>query len=132
MSSRKTESKRTLWIHIRLTPAESEKINNWYHKTTCRDLSSYARKVLLNKPVTILNRNASFDQFIGESILLRNELSAIGSNLNQMAKKINSYTTEPGNTLITQSFLMTKNKVNTKISEIKDHLNTIAAKWLQE
>jgi len=127
-----TENKRTLWIHIRLTPAESEKINTWYRKTTCRDLSSYARKVLLNKPVTVLNRNASFDHFIRETILLRNELNAIGSNLNQMAKKINSYATEPGNTLITQSFLMTKNKVEIKISEIKDHLNTIAAQWLQE
>jgi len=33
-------------------------------ETTCRSLSEYARKVLLNKPVTVIHRNASIDSLI--------------------------------------------------------------------
>jgi len=130
--SKSNDHKKTVWLHIRLSPAESAKITAWYQKSTSRNLSSFVRKVLLNKPVTIISRNRSFDDFIQESIQLRNELSAIGSNLNQITKKVNGYTAAPGNTAITQSFLLVKGKLEQKITRIKDHLNQISAKWLQE
>ncbi|MNI56287.1 hypothetical protein D3C73_1112800 [compost metagenome] len=86
-SNGQKQSKRTAWIHIRLTPAEAAKINERFRKTPYKDLSTYLRKVLLCKPVTVVARNRSLDEFIQEMILLKNELSAIGNNLIRLPKR---------------------------------------------
>lgn len=58
-NNRKT--KRTEWIHIRLTPDKLVKINERYRKTPYRDLSTYLRKMLFGKAITVNSRNQSFD-----------------------------------------------------------------------
>ncbi|WP_051691993.1 plasmid mobilization protein [Pedobacter borealis] len=131
-SNRQNESKRTAWIHIRLTPTEAAKINERFRKTPYKDLSTYLRKVLLGKPVTVVARNRSLDEFIQEMILLKNELSAIGNNLNQIAKKINAYATTPSMKLLMQSYQLVKEKVDTKITGIRNKLNQFSDKWLLE
>lgn len=130
-NTRRNDPKRTEWIHIRLTPAEASKINERFRKTAYKDLSSYIRKVLLCKPVTIVIRNQSFDQFIQEMILLKNELSAIGNNLNQIARKINSYAATPSLKLLMESYRLMKDSVDTKITGIKIKLNQFSDSWLQ-
>lgn len=129
---RSTDPKRTLWMHIRLTPAEAKKINEKFRKTTSKDLSSYIRKILLEKPIIVITRNQSFDQFIQEMILLKNEISAIGSNLNQIAKKINSHATTPSLRFLMESYRLIKESVDTKIAGIKNKLNQVSDTWLQE
>ncbi|MEJ2881395.1 plasmid mobilization protein [Pedobacter sp. GR22-6] len=124
--------KRTQWMHIRLTPKELEKLRKRCNATTSRDMSSYIRNVLLSKPVTVITRSQSMDQFIEELIFLRNELSAIGSNVNQQAKKINSIPEHPDLKLIMTSFRILKVQVDGKITHIKDRLNQFADQWLQE
>ncbi|SMD01200.1 plasmid mobilization protein [Pedobacter nyackensis] len=131
-NARSSEQKRTQWMHIRLTPAEAKRINERFRKTTNKDLSSFIRKVLMDKPVTVITRNQSFDQFIQEMILLKNELSAIGSNLNQITKKINSHATTPSVKLLMENYRLVKENVDTKIAGIKNKLNQFSDTWLQE
>jgi hypothetical protein len=111
--------KRTAWMHIRLTPKEADKLHQQYKKTTSKDLSSYIRKVLLGKPITVFTRNQSLDEFVQEMILLKNELSAIGSNANQQAKKMNSYASTPSLKIIMEGFHLLRDKVDGKITEIR-------------
>ena len=82
--------KRNRLIQARLTPAEYDRIHKKFQKTTCRKLSDYMRKVLLDKAVTVNMRNQSLDDFMAEMIVLRNELNAIGNNYNQLIKKLHS------------------------------------------
>ena len=46
---------------------------------------------MLAEAITIVCRNASADAFLTEMIGLKNELSAIGKNLNQMVKKLHAF-----------------------------------------
>jgi hypothetical protein len=41
------------WLYIRLKEEDYNRINNKFSKSTCRKLSQYARRVLLDKVVTI-------------------------------------------------------------------------------
>ena len=75
-------------LHVRLTDSEFAKINLGFQKSTKRKLSEYARAILLNNPITVYTRNQSFDDFVAEMILLRNELNAIGNNFNQAVRKL--------------------------------------------
>src|SRR5436309_3278039 len=78
------------WISFRVKPGEYNQIHNNFSSSTCRKLSDYARKVLLNKPVTIKYRNQSADEFLSAMIPLKNELNSIGKNFNQAVKKLHT------------------------------------------
>lgn len=81
---------RSKLLQVRLTPKESEKISHKFSHSTSRKLSDYVRKKLLDKPITVYNRNQSLDDFMAEMIALRNELNAIGNNYNQVVKRLHS------------------------------------------
>ena len=127
-----TNDKRVKWLHLRLSENEHKKLSDKFSKSTCSKLSIYARKVLLGKPVTLKQRNQSLDDFMTEMIALRNELSAIGNNYNQLVKRLHSLKdfSEIKNWLLLHESAR-KILIN-KVDEIKSKINSIDDKWLQE
>jgi MobC-like protein len=120
------------WISFRVKPEEYDKIYKLFQLTTCRKLSEYSRKVLLNKPVVIKYRNQSADSFLEEMILLKNELSAIGNNFNQAVKRLHSLDTGAQ----MKSWLIVYDSMHrsfaNKVEEIKERLNQIYELWSQK
>lgn len=86
----KIKTVRNKWLTIRLTPEEEKFLQDFSAKTTCGNLSNYARNILLRKPVTLLYRNQSQDHFLEELILLKRELNAIGNNFNQLIHRLHT------------------------------------------
>ena len=120
-----SEHKIPSWISFRVKPEEYQKIHGMFSKSTHRKLSEYARNVLLQKPVTFKVRNESADQFLSEMIGLKKELNAIGSNYNQVVKKLHTLnhinevkgwlnSHEP----LHQSFLQLTERIFQKLNEI--------------
>ncbi|NVN03384.1 MULTISPECIES: plasmid mobilization protein [Asaia] len=71
---------RTETLHIRVRPDEQARIKR---KAGTRRVSDWCRRVLLNE--------MAGGSLIAEELLaLRQELSAIGNNLNQIAKRLNT------------------------------------------
>ena len=119
------------WISFRVKPEEYNKIHTLFSSTTCSKLSEYARKVLLNKPVTIKYRNQSADEFLSAMIPLKNELNSIGKNFNQVVKKLHilNQISEFKTWLI--SYEEDRQKLMLKVDEIKTKVNQIFEQWLQ-
>jgi hypothetical protein len=124
-------SNRTRKITLRLTTEEYAKIEQKFNSSTCRKISDYLRRQLFDKSITITYRNESFDDFTEETILLRKELNAIGSNLNQVVKKLHTLQQIPEFRVWIISFEIDKKIINDKIEEIKNHTGKITDKWLQ-
>lgn len=122
---------RTKWLHLRLTPDEYQKTVKEFNKSTCRKLSDYARKNLLQKPIVNTYRNQSLDDFMAEMIRLRGELNAIGNNFNQAVKKLHTLQqiAEFKHWLI--SYELEKKILFNKVDEIKKHIQKFAESWLQ-
>ena len=122
---------RTKWLHVRLKPEEYNAVHKSFSKTTCRKLSDYARKILLNKPLTTTYRNESLDDFMSEMIRLRNELNGVGNNFNQAVKKLHTLDqiSEFRTWIITYD--VEKKILLNKVDEIKNRINQMADKWLQ-
>ncbi|HWJ26768.1 MAG TPA: hypothetical protein VNS32_09505, partial [Flavisolibacter sp.] len=99
---------------------------------TCKNLSTYIRKVSLQKPVVVKYRNASADDFIAEMILLKNELSAIGNNFNQSVKKL--HTLSNVSEIKTWAILneSSKRMLDKKVEEILTKVSEIYELWLQK
>lgn len=126
-----TKDNRYKWLHIRLKEDEHSKINKKFTASTCRKLSEYARRVLLDKVVTVYQRNRSLDDFMAEMIRLKNELNSIGINFNQSVKKLHtlSHLSEFKNWII-QNENHYKLLLE-KMEEIKSKINQISDEWLQ-
>ena len=122
---------RSEWLHIRLTPDELKTISGNHQRTTSRELSSFARKRLLEEPLIYYTRNASLDEGLQELVQLRKELNAIGNNLNQQTKKLNSFTVAPGLSVMVESLKPVREHVNKQLTEINNAINQLAKQWLQ-
>ena len=122
---------RTKWLHIRLSEDEHKKINNKFGKTTCRKLSDYSRRVLLDKKVTTLTRNQSLDDFMAEMIRLRNELSAIGNNWNQAVKRLHTLDHFHEMKIWIISTQKLQQSMVDKTLEIRNKIGKISEQWLQ-
>jgi len=118
-------------IYVRIKENDFDVLHKRLAATTCRKLSEYAGLILLNKPVTIKQRNQSLDDCMTEMIMLRNELSAIGNNFNQSVK--NLHTLNEVEDIKRWLILNENSKQNLlkKVEEIKSKINQISDKWLQ-
>lgn len=128
----KKESKtsRSQWLHIRLTEEEKQFLSAQTKATTCRNASDYARQVLLKKPVVLKVRNGSQDELMAEITRLRNELKAIGTNLNQAAKKLNALYLVKDMEQWLQRFQVDKQSLEKDIEGIETEVKKLVRKWL--
>lgn len=126
-----TNNNRNRWLHIRLTEDEYNSINKQFEKTTCRKLSDFVRRILLNRKMTVYIRNQSLDDFMAEMIQLRNELSHIGNNFNQSVKKLHTLDSIPEIKMWAILNESSKKAFMKKVDEIKIYINKISDKWLQ-
>ena len=124
-------SNRTRIIGLRLTPEEYAKIERKWKASTCRKLSDYVRKHLFDKSIVTTYRNQSLDDFMEETIVLHNELNAIGTNINQAVKKLHTLQQIPEFRNWIISFDLDKKILFNKVEEINKHIQKISDKWLQ-
>lgn len=126
-----TKNNKCKWLHLRLTEDEHSKIHKKFSASTCRKLSEYARRILLDKVVTVYQRNRSLDDFMAEMIKLRNELNAIGNNVNQSVKKLHTLNhLQEFKSWIIQHENLQKILLE-KTEEIKNKINQISDEWLR-
>ena len=128
----KKEANRTRWLNIRLKPDEFEALNSRFKRSIFRKMSDYGRAVILGKPVTIFYRDQSMDEILEELILLRRELNAVGNNLNQAMKHINSAHGFPDARLWMNLVTVINGKLEPSMRQIKEQMNKYADLWSQK
>ncbi|WP_216820727.1 plasmid mobilization protein, partial [Cnuella takakiae] len=67
----KRKEKRNRLIKLRVSEAELKEIHQHLGRSTNRSLSEYLRRLALNKPVTVMVRNASADDFLEQMLPLQ-------------------------------------------------------------
>ena len=119
-------------VTTRFKPNEFLILDNRFKKTRFRKLSEYIRSVLLEKPITVNYRDRSMDEILEELILLRRELNAIGNNLNQAVRNINSAQGHADTRLWVNLLGVINSKLEPSILQIKDRMNKYADIWSQK
>lgn len=128
----KQEEKRIQWKNLRFTPEEYQLLEKRFSKTNFRKLSEYMRSVLLEKPVTVNYRDQAMDDMLEEMVLLRQELNAIGNNLNQAMRCINSAHGNADTRLWMNLMSVINSKLEPSIAQIKERMNQYADVWSQK
>ncbi|MFV8341066.1 plasmid mobilization protein [Flavobacterium sp. XS2P39] len=128
---RKQKINQTHQLSVGLKTEDYKKIFDKFSKSTCRSLSEYGRKILLCKPITTYYRNQSLDDFMEETIVLRNELIAIGNNLNQFKTKLETLQHAPEFKEWIIGYELEKIILFNKVEVIKKNIQKIAEEqWL--
>ncbi len=126
------KNNRSRLVGVRFKPEEYRTLFDKCRLTTCRQLSEYIRRVLFERKITVYTRSKSLDEFMAEMIRLRNELSAIGKNLNQTVKKLNSLEQVPEIKMWVLFNDGSNKELHKKIEEIKSRINQFSDSWSQE
>ena len=128
----RTKENRSRRVIVRFKPAEYQSLEKRFKKTLFRKLSEYTRNVLLEKNITVTYRDKSMDDVLEEMILLRQELNAIGNNLNQAMRNINSAHGNPDTRLWMELLSVINSKLEPSIQQIKDRMHQYAELWSQK
>jgi hypothetical protein len=64
-------------LRVRYTPEEFARLKKAFAKTAYNQIGTYARKMTLQEPIEIIQRNASFDSFVEEIGLMRKEMATL-------------------------------------------------------
>ena len=123
------KSKKKGWISFRVKPDEYDQIHAHYNTTTCRKLSDYARKVLLQKPVVVKYRNESADAFLADMLKLKKDLNGVANNFNQAVHKLHTLDHISEFRKWIMMYESTKLSVDKKIDEIKQRMDQIHKQW---
>lgn len=118
-------------IYVRLTDKEFTTLENRCKNTTCRSVSDYVRHCLFSKPITTVTRDASADEAIRQMSHLNRELNAIGSNFNQLVRRVNATAQALDLKGLLSLFESQKKTLFSKIDEVKAQLQKLAERWLQ-
>lgn len=121
---------RNKMVVVRMNNTEFEKVENLRKKTTERYLSSYVRKLSLEKPVTVKYRNQSADDFLKEMLGLKKELNGIGNNFNQAVHKLHLLDKIPEFRVWVNHYDGLQKSLVSKVEEIKLKVNQLYEQWL--
>ncbi len=123
---------RNKMVVVRMNNTEFEKVENLRKKTTERYLSSYVRKLSLEKPVTVKYRNQSADDFLKQMLELKKELNGIGNNFNQVVHKLHILDKIPEFRLWVNHYEGLHQSLVSKVEEIKLKVSQLYEQWLQK
>jgi hypothetical protein len=119
-------------VVVRMNDNEFEQMEKLRKKSTERNLSSYVREVVLQKPVLINYRNQSADEFLKDMLGLKKELNAIGNNFNQAVHKLHILDKIPEFRVWVNHYDGLHQSLVNKVEEIKLRMNQLYEEWLQK
>jgi MobC-like protein len=111
---------------------EFELVEKLRKKSTERNLSSYVREVILQKPILINYRNESADDFLNDMLGLKKELNGIGNNFNQAVHKLHILDKIPEFRFWVTHYDGLHQSLVCKVEEIKLRMNKLYEEWLQK
>jgi hypothetical protein len=130
---KKSESDvRRKMVIVRMNEKEYRILEKLKSSSTEKTVSNYLRKVALRRPVTIIYRNGTADDFLREMIQLKKELNAIGNNFNQAVHKLHTLDRIPEFRNWIQHYESVHHQFLQKADQIIAHGNQIYQIWLQE
>lgn len=124
------KNNRTQWLHVRLTLEEYQLLHQNFSGTTCRKLSDYARRILLNKPLTVTYRNQSLDELMTQLVGLQRELSSLSNNFNQAVKKLHTLDQIAEYKAWLIGYETEKKVLLSRVDQIRNCIHQIADQWL--
>lgn len=131
MKEKETEP-RNLILKVRMNGSEKKQLKKLQQSSTEKTVSNYVRKVVLQKPVFVIYRNQSADDFLKDMLDLRKQLNGVGNNFNQAVHKLHTLDRIPEFRHWIQEQHVLYKQVVQSIETIRLRMNQLYEQWLQK
>ena len=131
MQKMETEVSRKMVV-VRLNQSEYFQLRKFQAETTEKKISSYLRKLALQKPVIVKYRNTTGDEFLGDMLSLKKELHALGNNYNQAVRKLHMLEKIPEFRTWILIYESSRQAFLAKVQEIHLRVTQLYEQWLQK
>lgn len=128
---KEVKNNKSKWLHIRLSKQEWDKIHLYFSGTDHTKISTYAREVLLKKPIVGTYRNRSLEDYMTELIRMRKELNHIGHNFNQAVHKLHIADNDKEMQQWIRQVEQDRKRVVDSIEKIKEFILSTSREWLR-
>lgn len=134
MGRKKIENKDVLLIHrinTRINERAYKRLSGILGSSNCQTIGQLARKILSHDRITVYHKDMSLEAPVQELIQIRNELRAIGVNINQITHYF--HTAETINQRMFHALKVAESyrEVGEKVDILVEMVARLGAKWLQ-
>lgn len=116
-------------IAVRVTDAEYQRLKSLQLKSDCHSVGEVIRRSLAGKQVKLFYKDTSLDGVIEELADIREELRAIGVNINQVTRHFNSSTPKHKRVMLAQQALVQYDRVEQKVNLLLKLISQLARRW---
>ncbi|GAB3530784.1 hypothetical protein GCM10027443_12100 [Pontibacter brevis] len=116
-------------IIFRVTEAEYRRLEDIQKKSDCHSVGEVIRRMLTGKPIKLFHKDASLDGVVEELASVREELRAIGVNINQITRHFNASTGGHKRVLLVHQALEQYRKVEQKVNLLLSLISQLARRW---
>ncbi|MBX0335376.1 plasmid mobilization relaxosome protein MobC [Pontibacter sp. HSC-14F20] len=128
---KKTDTAALLSINIlfRVRQQEYEQLLHLAQQSDCRSVGEVVRRILENRRILLFHRDTSLDGVVEELAGIREELRAIGVNINQITRYFNASTQAHKRVFLAQQALEQYGQVGHKANTLLTLLSQQARRW---
>ena len=116
-------------VAVRVTAAEHRRLKKLQLRSDCHSIGEVIRRVLTGKPIKLFHRDASLDGVVEELASVREELRAIGVNINQITRHFNASTGTHKRVFLADQALEQYQKVEQKVNLLLSLISQLARRW---
>ena len=119
-------------IRTRVNQAKYDELSGIINSHPGYDMSSLVRHILHNRPIRVFTKDKTLDSFMLELGRLREEIHAIGVNINQVVKKFNTYPEPQKKALFARIAFEQYQAIEPKIDSVYEIMQNLAVRWLSK
>lgn len=116
-------------ILFRVRQQEYERLQQLARQSDCRSVGEVLRRILEKRRVILFHRDASLDGVIEELAGVREELRAIGVNINQITRHFHASTQAQKRVFLAQQALEQYRQVGQQVSTLLTLISQLARRW---
>jgi len=132
MARKKTARKEELLsrsIALRITQQEYRRLECIRRKSDCHSIGEVIRRILSGRKIRLFHQDTSLDGPMEELAGIRQELRAIGININQITRHFHGSSRESKRIYLASQALEQYSKTEAKINLLLSLISQLAKKW---
>jgi len=134
MGRKKIEDRDELLIHrirTRINDKAYKRLSEILQSSNCQTIGQLARKILSHERITVYHKDKSLEAPVQELIQIRNELRAIGVNINQITHYFHTADTNKRKMFYALKVGQSYREVGEKVNVLVEMVARLGEKWLQ-
>lgn len=118
-------------IRTRVDDKVYKRLEDLLSSSNCQSIGQLVRKILSHQRITVYRKDISFEAPVQELIQIRNELRAIGVNINQITHYFHTAETSNQKMFYALKVAESYREVGDKVNVLVEMVARLGEKWLQ-